>query len=374
MKKIILVTSIIALSLLSIFYIYKYTQNNVIKIAFVGGLSGKYSYLGHNVLNGLVLALEEVDYKVGDKRVELIQRDDKQNKNEAKKIIEEFVKKDIKVVIGNTTSSMTEVSIPLVNKEKDMLLISPTASSDAFSDKDDNFIRTQVSFSSKVFNDTTRFLLEKGLKKAYVIYDKNNFAYTNTFMNKMEESFLDNGGEKYVGKKSIDNSFEDILKDMNTKEIDMLVVVASSLDSAKFIQYFRLNKKKMPIVCAGWAKTKNFLVDGGSAVEGTIFTSGYDDNSKSPEYLKFVKKYEKRYQNSPSIFSVQAYETMKIILEKLELDDEGSLKERILNQGIYQGLQGDIVFNEFGDVYRNYFLMRVENGEYRRISQEELLR
>ena len=94
-------------------------ENEDIKIGFIAGLSGKYSSLGTSIRDGFTLAFQEIDYTINNQKVEIIQKDDKQDENEAKKIIDGFVKDNIKLIVGNTTSSMTKISFPVINKQKD---------------------------------------------------------------------------------------------------------------------------------------------------------------------------------------------------------------------------------------------------------------
>lgn len=124
-------------------------DDDELKIGFVAGLSGKYSSLGTSIRDGFELAFDEIDYKINDTKVNIVYKDDKQEEKEAKNAIDYFINNDIKLIVGNATSSMTSVSYKIVNKQKDMLLFSPTASSSEFSAIDDNFLRLQVEPSKK---------------------------------------------------------------------------------------------------------------------------------------------------------------------------------------------------------------------------------
>lgn len=343
-----------------------------IKIGFVAGLSGKYSSLGNDVKNGILLAFEEINYKINDIKIDIIQKDDKQNSQEAKKVIDELINGDIKVIIGNTTSSMTKISVNALKEKKDILLISSTASSDEFSFKDDNFIRTQVSNNYMKFNSISKYILDKRYKNIVAIYDPNNLSYSNAYLNNFEKSFLHNGGNEFIDKIAITDDYESIKNQILLKKVDSIIIVANSLDAAKLIQYLRINDINQPILCSGWAKTLDFLVEGGASVENVLFHTGYDDNSTNKEYLKFIKLYEERYNKKPSVFSAQAYETAAILIQTLK-DDKNvlNLKRNILNKKSYMGLQGDITFNKYGDVNRDYFMMHVKNGKYTRIERNE---
>jgi len=340
-----------------------------IKIGFVAGLSGKYSSLGTNTRDGLLLAFDEVDNKINGKKVIIIQKDDKQDKKEAKKIIDFFVKEKIQLIVGNATSSMTKISFPVINAQKDYLLFSSTASSSEFTKKDDNFIRLQVEPSIKRYKKLNSFLQDNKYKNIYFIYDSKNSAYVNDYKGFFQDTFMSYGGNKFVGSYDINEDYVKILKDMNTKEHDLVLVVANSIDSANIIQYIRLNNIDTKVLVTGWAKTNDFIVNGGKSVENVIVSTGYDDDSKNPNFIEFVKKFKNKYNKTPSVFSAQGYELGQILIENLKSSDKLSdLKNNILKTKRYNGLQGDIVFDKYGDVFREYFIMEVRNKKFVKVN------
>ena len=339
-----------------------------IKIGFVAGLSGKYSSLGTSIRDGFVLAFDEIDNKINNQKVVIIQKDDKQDKNEAKKIIDSFIKNDIKLVVGNATSSMTAVSFPIVNKQKGMLLASATASGNDFNKQDDNFIRIQVEHSAKRYNALETYILEKGYKNIFFIYDSKNIKYSNGYEGFLQNMLVKNGGNKFVGKMDLNQPYEDVVKKINSVNNDLILIVGNSVDSANIIQYIRLNKITTKILASGWAKTVDFIENGGKAVEGVVFSTGYDDNSKDKAFIDFVKRFKSKYNKNPSVFSAQGYELGQILIQNLkDSSDISTLKKRILKIKKYNGLQGDIIFDQYGDVFREYFMMEVKNKQYMKI-------
>lgn len=369
MKRVLLITFV--LLLIIIFISMDFDKTKKVKIGFVAGLSGKYSYLGHGVLNGAQLALDEVNFEVNGIAIEFIQKDDQQNAQEARKAIREFAQEDVNIIIGNTTSSMTKESLAVIKEFPNMLLFSPTASSNDFSNIDDNFLRTQVSLSEKQFNPLSKYLLKKGIKRIYMVYDSKNLSYINNYRIGFQNAFINNGGQKFVQTQDISFGFERIVKEIKSMNVDGIVIVANSLDSSQLVQLLRLEGFDKQIVASGWSQTKNFIENGGQAVDDVLFTTGYDENSKAKKYLEFVEKYRNKFDSEPSVFSAQAYETMQIILEILRKDGKiTDIKEKILMQGSFQGLQGEIRFTQYGDVDRDYFLVKVKDNRYIKIEGE----
>lgn len=341
-------------------------ENEDIKIGFIAGLSGKYSSLGTSIRDGFTLAFQEIDYTINNQKVEIIQKDDKQDENEAKKIIDGFVKDNIKLIVGNTTSSMTKISFPVINKQKDSLLISATASSNEFTKKDDNFLRLQVENSEKKYRNLKKHIDK--YKNIIFIYDSKNKAYTNGYEQYFQKMLNEKWGNDFVAKFDINTSYEDMAKKIKASEVDMIFIVANSIDSANVIQYLRLKEINTQILASGWAKTMEFIENGGKAVEGVLFSTEYNENSKDKRFLEFVKSFQKTYNKMPSSLETQGYELGRILIKNLsESSDISTLKQRILKHVIYKGLQGDIIFDKYGDISREYFMMEVKNAKYIRI-------
>ncbi len=343
-------------------------SDDTIQIGFVAGLSGKYSSLGTSIRDGFIMAFDEIDNKIDGKNIVIIQKDDKQNEIEAKKIIDSFIANNIKLVVGNATSSMTAITFPIVNKHKDMLLISATASSGDFTKIDDNFIRIQVEHSAKRYKALNKYITLHNYKNIIMIYDSKNIKYAQGYEQFFQNMIVKNGGKKFVGKIDLNKPYKEIEELLKSTNHDMILIVGNSVDSANIIQYLRFNNINSKILCSGWAKTLDFISNGGQAIEGTLFATGYDDNSKDKSFVEFKERFISKYSKIPSVFSAQGYELAQILIENLkDSSNISTLKDRILKTQKYDGLQGDIIFDKYGDVFREYFMMEVKNKEFIKI-------
>ena len=331
-----------------------------LKIGFVAGLSGKYSSLGTNIRDGFLLAFDEIGYKIDGKKVNIILKDDKQDEKEAKRIIDDFIKKDIKLVVGNATSSMTAITIKEVNKQKDMLLFSATASSNDFTSLDDNFLRMQVEHSKKIYSALISYLNKNNYNKIFFIYDSKNKKYAKGY-----KEFLES---KFVHSIDLNSEYKDIVKKIKDIENNLILVVGNSVDSANIVQFIRLNGIDTKVLSSGWAKTLDFIENGGKSVEGVLFATGFDDNYQGEYFKEFAKRYYKKYNNKPSTHASQGYELAKILIQHLKnSSDISTLKNRILKEKTYVGLQGKIIFDKYGDVFREYFMAEVRNKEFTKL-------
>ena len=340
-----------------------------IKIGFVAGLTGKYSSTSVKIRDGFMLAFHEINYKINNKKVIIIQKDDKQDPKIAKEIAKYFIKNNIKLIVGNATSSMTNITLNQIKNKNDFLLASVTASSRDFSNKDDNFIRTQVADSQKQYDQLSLYLKKNSIKKVVYIYDKNNINYVNGFFEFFQDMLIKSGGIKFVATNLIQDKHQDIIDKLNSISYDMILIVANSSDTANLIQRLKINNINKQIMISQWANTSDFIEFGGKAIENVIVNTAYSDESRNNKFLHFKNKFKEFYKTDASIYEAKGYEMAKILIENLKkTTDISKLKDEIINGKTYNGLQGNIIFNKYGDTNKKYFVMKLINGKFIKIN------
>ena len=353
--------------ILVVYYFYKTNQSEDVKIGFVGALTSKYSVLGNAMMNGVLLAFDEIDYKINDKNIEIIFKDDKKNPQLNKQIVNEFIEDDIKIVIGNVTSTMSKVSMSIINKHPDMFMISAASASNEFTGKDDQFFRVHVANNPSRFDSFSAYIKQNNYKKVYGLYDPGNETYTKDYLINFEKSFINNGGNRLVNIDRTDVNLDKLIQNIENIKPDLILMCANSVDSARVVQYLRLKGISTKIALAEWAMTKSFLENAGKSSEGVIFNIDFDPKSNNPKYKKFVENYKEKFSHEPSMYAAKAYELAQIIIQMLKEGDESQIKQNLLKQKSFEGLIDKIVFDDFGDVVRNYYTFEVKNGEFIKI-------
>lgn len=366
MKKNYFLLLIVLFFLLLITYFVFFKKEEVIKIGFVGALTAKYSDLGNPMMNGIILAFEEENYKINGKKIELIFKDDKKDEVVNRQIVNDFIDQGIKIVIGNVTSSMSKISMSIINKHPDMFMISAASASNEFSGIDDQFFRVHVANNEQRFTNFTKFIKNENYEKIYGIYDPGNITYTKDYLDNFEKSFILNGGKKFIQyATTMDLDF--LIKDIKEKNPDLLLICANSVDASRVVQYLRLNNINTQIASSEWAMTPAFIENSGRYAEGIIFNIDYDENSKNEKYLNFINNFQNKYNMTPSIYASKGYELAKIIIELLKVGKETELKKNLLIKKEFEGLQDTIIFDKYGDVIRNFNTFKVKNGKFEKI-------
>ena len=366
MKKFYILFSIIILTIVYFLFFFK-DSKETIKIGFVGALTAKYSDLGNPMMNGIILAFEEEKFEINGKQIELIFKDDKKDEEVNKKIVNDFIDQGIKIVMGNVTSSMSKISMSIINKHEDMFMISAASASNEFSGIDDQFFRVHVANNAQRFDSFTKYIRNNNHKKIYGIYDPGNITYTKDYLENFEKSFISNGGENFIKYAKTDENLDNLVNEINSLNPDLILLCANSVDAARVVQYLKMKNIKTQIASSEWAMTPAFIENTGKYSEGIIFNIDYDEHSKSEDFINFSNKFREKYKIEPSLYASKGYELARVIIELLKMGEQTELKKNLLIKKEFKGLQDTIIFDQYGDVIREFNTFKVTNGKFEKI-------
>ena len=98
-----------------------------------------------------------------------------------KKIVNDFINQGIKIVIGNVTSSMSKISMSIINNYPDMFMISAASASNEFSGIDDQFFRVHVANNAQRFDTFTKYVIKNNYKKFMEFMTPKYYLYKRLF-------------------------------------------------------------------------------------------------------------------------------------------------------------------------------------------------
>ena len=334
--------------LLILFLLFLGCENKQ-KVPVVLGFDGSYSSIAKELKNGMLIAQEE-----GGVEFDFINNDNDKILN--KKIDKKLINEHKKLIIGHITSSLTKDAVPLFNKTN-TLLFSPTASTNELSNKDDNFIRIQPAKNYQTLKSVMKHMANFiDNKKLNIIYDKNNEAYAKSIIN----SFLDKR-DKYIHIDKIIPINENLKFDINMSE--PILIIGSSTLSANIVKKLKKRNFNDLIFVSGSAFTNEFLKQAKEASDGVLFFSTFNPLSDNKKYIKFREEFIDRFGYEPSSFNVKGYEIAKITDKIIDKKD---IKKALINH-TFNGLQGKIHINKYGDTIRETHIYIVNNQTFQKV-------
>ena len=124
-------------------------------------------------------------------------------------------------------------------------------------------------------------------------------------------------------------------------------------------------RSRLPIATSEWAATERLIELGGKAVDEIYMAQPFDRNDTSPDYLRFAKAYEARFQSLPGFSSIAAYDATRAALEAMARGaTPGTMKQILIEKGPFPGAQQPTHFDRFGDSLRQALHTVVRDGQF----------
>lgn len=341
-----------------------------IKIGYVAGLTGRHSEVGIGVRNGVLLAVETINETGGinGRQIEVLLRDDKDDPKEAVRVIDELITLEVPVIIGPLLSKMANATIETI-RGKNVLVISPTISTDQVSNRDDNFLRL-ISEGGYQGESIASAVLKTDLSRLAVVYDSANGAYTRPIYTIFNKRMVE-GGKNIVYVNDLSGGQETDLVKVATEIVDLecdgLFIITSGIDAGELSQQVRKRDTDVQLYGSSWVKTGRVIEIGGRNVEGMILSTIFERSQKSPEYVEFATRLQQQFKSKPNFTSVYAFEAVQVMAEGMRSSNSfepEKIKGAILEKSAFKGLEEDFRLNRYGDVIRSKSLVQIKDGHY----------
>jgi branched-chain amino acid transport system substrate-binding protein len=336
-----------------------------IKVAFIGGLSGRVSELAIDGRNGAQMAVETLNARAGP-RYELRVHDDAQSIAQGPLAIDAVADEGDAFAIGPMTSVLAQGMVPQASK-RHLVLISPTANSDELSGMDDYFFRV-IPPAGPGAQQLAEAVIARGLTSASVMAEWRNRSYSESFTARFAARYTALGGEqpKVVRYETDQNpDYPKVAAELLASHPKIVLLVCGAVDASIVAQHLRRLDANVRIALASWAANVQLLQLGGRAIEGSLVLQVLDLDSQEPAYLDFRKRFIEHFGNAPSQAAVFSYEAMMMGAEGLRRKkDDQSLRDVLRIPGAWPGLQQPMVLDRFGDSVSRFRLSEVRAGRF----------
>lgn len=344
-------------------------REEVVKVAYIGSLSGRLadnSIVGRNALE---LYLSRFSGEKRRFRLQLVQFDDKSDPENISELARSVVAQGIRLVIGPLSSSDT-LRTREVFESENVLQIGPIASVDNLAGLDDNFIKMYPSVRSAA-DYLAKRAAEQNLASLVPIMDLANETYGGLWLDSFRENLAGTTlvSEPVTYRSPGNTDFARIVGEALTLDPAGILLVTNAVDGSAICQLLRAQRPLLPLFVSSWAFSEAFLEGTGKSSEGALFSAAFDYESDDPAYRSFLAQYESKYPSPVNNFvAVYCFDSIRLLDEALQSaasPDPGDVKRAILRIKTFRGLQQSFSVNEYGDALRDFRLVTVRNGAFR---------
>lgn len=345
-------------------------QKPVLRVGFLGGITGPAADLGVAGRDACVLAVEHLNASGGvdGRLLELVAFDDRQQPAELDALVPSVVRAGLLAMVGPMTSSVAARWIPLANQHG-IVTVSPTVTSSDFAGRDDHFFRVCSTTQEYARLSANHQVQTRGWRRFALLLDDANAAYSRSWARHFTEQVRALGAEvlheEAYRRADRSESLAPAIDSVMSHRPDAVVLVTNAVDAAHIAQRLRTSGARVPLIAAEWAATDQFLELGGRAVEGVLMAQYMDRHSTEPNYLGFRDAFVRRFQRDPGFAEVAAYDAVRVVAAAWgQKSSDESLRQALQRVRRFDGLQQPIEFNEHGDARRRLFITEVRDGRY----------
>ena len=340
-----------------------------IRLGVIVDTSGPTSSLGIAGRNGMQLAVEQTNAAGGihGRPIELLQRDDGFNPQQAAQAATELIDAKVDAVFGPMTSLIAEQLAPQFTAAG-VLLMGGTPLSPLLAGRDDQFFRILSHTSPDALGIAQHLQHQLGIGQVTVLIEESNHTFTRPWLADFQRYFAAEGGsvsQIIAFTRNAQTDFATLAQQALANKPRAVILISNALDTAMLATQLRQKNSHLVLATPAWAAADALLEMGGRAVEGMITGQAYDLSDQSPAFLAFKQAYQQRFGQSIDTAAVTAYNATQVLLHALrERQPQESLKQTLLRIRHFSSLQQPIDLDEFGDSASRFYLMVVRQGRF----------
>ncbi len=335
------------------------------KIGVMLSLTGPGAQYGRMVLDGIDLAISELNARPGAAAWKSVVEDDATDPrigfNAAQKLLE--VDK-VQGLVGPIASSVALAVAPLAGKQK-ILLLSPAASTPLLSGISPFVFRIYPSdtYDGAFLAKAARNRLH--LSNVAILYINNDFG--SGLQKTFSETFQSLGG-RITGRDTFNQgaaTFRTQLTRLSNPPPDGIFLIATVNDYIVALRQMRELGLRWRVLAPVTFDDPVILAQTGSAAEGVTYSRpAFDPKSSEAGVAGFVGIYRKKFGKDPSILNALGYDAANIMVKTLEAQPGGGdAAQTALRAMVYDGATGKISFDKNGDVLKELQLLEIRSGK-----------
>jgi branched-chain amino acid transport system substrate-binding protein len=347
-----------------------------VKVGFVSTLSGPNAAIGTDIRDAFNLAIKLNGGKLGGLPVEVLVNDDQLKPENAKQIVERYLRLDkVDFITGAVFSNIVLAIAPDAIAAK-TFFVSPNAGPAQYTGAQCNPFFFAASWPSEAYSEAAgQYVTNKGLKN--VIFLAPNYVgghdaatgFKRYYKNKLQD-------EMYTKLGQLDYAAE--LSQIRAAKPQALYVFLPGGMGVNFIKQFVAAgmSQDIQLIVPLWGADQDIIRAVGDPMLGLFSVSHWSIDMDNAANRKFVAEFEKEYRRLPTGYAASGYDTallMDSAVRKVKgkIEDKDALRAA-LRAADFKSVRGEFKFNRNQFPIQNYYLQVVGKGADGRIMHKTI--
>ena len=343
-------------------------EKGPIKIGFISPHTGNFAQMGLDMVDGFKMYLDEINYTVAGRKIELIVEDEGEIPATAVTKMRKLVTHDkVNLVAGVFLTAAVYAVAPVAMEAKTPLIITLSAGDDLTQRKRSPYVM-RVSFTGSQLGQTAADYCYKklGWRKAVTLGMDYGWGHEN--VGAFQRTFEEMGGKviQKVWTPMVTADYGPYVASLK-READGIFEVVTGAASVRFIKTMRssglLNKWK--VMAPGTATDESLLPALGDDGVGVYSVFNYSAALKNPENIKFNERVLKVIKRPPTLGMAHSYTGADWIVRAIkavnrDVENKDKFIEAVRAVEIPNSLRGPLKLDKYGHVIQNIYIRQVE--------------
>jgi branched-chain amino acid transport system substrate-binding protein len=347
-----------------------------VKVGFVSTLSGPNASIGADIRDAFNLAIKLNGGKLGGLPVEVLVNDDQLKPENAKQIVERYLRLDkVDFITGTVFSNIVLAIAPDVVAAK-TFFIAPNAGPAQYSGGQCNPFFFVSSWPSEAYSEAAgHYVTSKGIKNVLFLapnYQGGKDA-ANGFKRYYKGRLVD---EMYTKLGQLDYAAE--LSQIRAAKPEALYVFLPGGMGVNFIKQFVAAglSKDIQLIVPLWGSDQDIIRAVGEPMLGLFSVGHWSIDMDNAANKRFVAAFEKEYKRLPTGYAASGYDTALLMDSavrrvKGKIEDKDALRAA-LRAADFKSVRGDFKFNANQFPVQNYYLQLVGKGNDGRLAHKTI--
>lgn len=343
-------------------------DEKIVKIGAILPLSGDVASYGKDTKDGIDLAIELANKSQSIYKFEVAYSDSKGEPKTAVTVLEKMLAtENPDVFIGENISSSTASMIPIIDKNK-KILISPSASAPNLSGLSKYFFRVFPSDTEEGSFVAEAISKSKPNAKVCIVYVNNDYGVGLKDVFEQNAKTLGLNVLQSFGYDKTATDFKAILTKVKSLNPDVIYLPSYYQDGGAIVKQARKLGIKADLYGGTTHEDPKFLEVAGKAAEGFTYpvATGFDATSENAIVKNYIANFKSKFNKDPGLVSALGYDCALLIIDGVLKNGNTTddLKSYILNTKDIHGAAGTMNFDTNGDVHKPIILKIVKNGKF----------
>ena len=287
-----------------------------VEIGVVQSLSGAGGIYGNSVLQGIRLAVSEINASEKGVKLSITLIDDGSDPETGKQAFETLTGRGVTAIIGPTLSNVALQAMP-VAQSASVPVLGATTTAQGINEIGDYIFRVALTEDVVVPATIERVNKETPIAGAVLVYDSSD-AFSRSSADAMRKGMDQIGGtivsEVDVATTDIQSTFAHL----HGKSFNAFLITPLVDESVDIVKALRAGGFQQTIIGGSSFNTPSIADKAGNAVEGAYVGAAWNPGVDSAASKSFVKAYTDKYKTAPDLFAAQGYSSVYLLLDAVK--------------------------------------------------------